>query len=174
MNLIILYRIQRWFYLHHIPLVPKVMQLLMFLVHNSKVTGDTVIGKGTYFVCKGIATVLVPKTMIGDNCVLGLRFSTVRLFPYKAVPKIGNRVWIGPNVVIAGPVIIGDDVVIAANSFVNKSLKPGVIVAGSPAKVIGYTKDLNYDLFANANYKEGTMPYVKMKKEIKSKIVDND
>ena len=32
--------------------------------------------------------------------------------------------------------------------------------------MIGCTKDLNYDLFANANYKEGTMPYVEMKKEI--------
>ena len=30
----------------------------------------------------------------------------MRLFPYKAVPKIGNRVL---SVVIAGPVIIGDD-----------------------------------------------------------------
>ena len=44
--------------------------------------------------------------------MLGLRFATVRLFPYKAVPKIGNRVL---SVVIAGPVIIGDDTVIAAN-----------------------------------------------------------
>ena len=48
------------------------------------------------------------------------------------------------------------------------------VVSGSPVKVIGCTKDLNYDLFANANYKEGTMPYVEMKKEIKSRIVDND
>lgn len=32
--------------------------------------------------------------------------------------------------------------------------------------MIGCTKDLNYDLFANANYKEGTMPYVEMKKKL--------
>ncbi|EEU51770.1 LOW QUALITY PROTEIN: hypothetical protein HMPREF0619_01329, partial [Parabacteroides sp. D13] len=58
--------------------------------------------------------------------------------------------------------------------FINKCLILREVVSGSPVKVIGCTKDLNYDLFANANYKEGTMPYVEMKKEIKSRIVDND
>ena len=110
MNAIKLYRVMRFLYIHHIPILPKFIQLLIFLIYNSKVTGDTVIGERTYFVCNGIATVLIPGTIIGDNCVLGLRFSTVRKFPYKAVPKLGNNVWCGPNVVIAGPVIIEDDV----------------------------------------------------------------
>lgn len=155
-----LYRAERWFYLHHIPFLPKLFQGLIFLLFNSKVTADTEIGKGTYFVCKGISTVLIPGTKIGENCVLGLRFSTVRQFPYKDVPKIGNNVWIGPNVVISGPVIIGDNVVIAANSFVNKSIPGGAIVAGSPAKIMGYTKDLDYDLFANPKDREGFAPYM--------------
>ena len=124
----------RCLYRHHIPVLPKLVQLLIFLVYNSKVTGDTIIGKGTYFVCNGIATVLIPGTIIGDNCVLGLRFSTVRKFPYKEVPKLGNNVWCGPNVVIAGPVIIDDDVIIAGNSFVDKSVPKGAIVGGGSGK----------------------------------------
>ena len=130
MNAVKLYRVMRFFYIHHIPILPKFIQLLIFLIYNSKVTGDTVIGKRTYFVCNGIATVLIPGTIIGENCVLGLRFSTVRKFPYKAVPKLGNNVWCGPNVVIAGPVIIEDDVIIAGNSFVDKSVPKGAIVGG--------------------------------------------
>lgn len=137
------------------------MQLIIFLLYNSKLTPDTSIGKGTYLVCKGIATVLIPGTKIGSNCVLGLRFSTVRKFPYKDVPCIGNNVWIGPNVVVAGPVTIEDDVIVAANSFVNKSVPSGAIVAGNPAKIIGWRKDLDYSIEANPRYLEGKMPFLK-------------
>jgi serine O-acetyltransferase len=97
--------------------------------------------------------------------VLGLRFSTVRKFPYKEVPRIGNNVWIGPNVIVAGPVVIEDNVVIAGNSFVDKSVPAGAIVAGSPAKIIGYTKDLDYDLFANPKDRDGWAPYLVDKKK---------
>lgn len=163
-NLISIYRIQRWFYRHRIPVIPKLIQLLIFLIYNSKITGDSIIGKGSYFVCKGISVVLIPGTKIGNNCVLGLRFSTVRKFPYKDVPQIGNNVWCGPNCVIAGPVIIEDDVIIAGNSFVDKSVPKGAIVAGSPAKIIGWRKNLSYNIEQNPKYKEGTMPFLQNNK----------
>lgn len=161
-NAIKFYRIERSLYVHHIPLLPKLMQAIIFFFFNSKVTPDTKIGKGSYFVCKGIATSMVPGTEIGDDCVLGLRFSTVRLFPYKDVAKIGNKVWIGPNVVVSGPVIVEDEAIIAGNSFVNKSVPKGAIVAGSPAKIIGWRKDLPYEIENNPKYKEGKMPFMKI------------
>lgn len=126
MDIIWFYRVQRWSYVHKIPFLPKFIQFLIFVLFNSKITSDSEIGKGTYFVCRGISVVLVPGTRIGDNCVLGLRFSTVRKFPYKEVPHLGNNVWCGPNVVVAGPVIIEDNVIIAANSFVDKSVPGGL------------------------------------------------
>lgn len=163
MNAIRLYRIMRWLYIHKVPILPKLVQLLIFLVYNSKVTGDTQIGKGTYFVCNGISTVLIPGTIIGDNCVLGLRFSTVRQFPYKEEPVLKNNVWIGPNVIVAGPVIIEDDVIIVGNSYVTKSIPKGAIVSGNPARIVGWRKDLKYDINTNPKYLEGTMPFLKEK-----------
>ena len=160
MNIISFYRVQRWLYLHKVPILPKLIQLLIFLFFNSKITADSEIGKGTYCVCRGIATVLIPGTVIGENCVLGLRFSTVRKFPYKDVPKLGNNVWCGPNVVIAGPVVIEDNVIIAGNSFVDKSVPSGSIVAGTPARIIGWVKDLAYEIGDNPKYLEGTMPFL--------------
>lgn len=161
MNAIRLYRVMRWLYTHKIPVLPKLVQLLIFLMYNSKVTGDTEIGRGTYFVCNGISTVLIPGTVIGENCVLGLRFSTVRQFPYKEEPRLGNNVWIGPNVIVAGPVIIEDDVIIVGNSYVTKSVPKGAIVSGNPAKIVGWRKDLKYDINTNPKYLEGTMPFLK-------------
>lgn len=160
MNVIKLYRIERWFYVHHLVVFSKIIQSLIFFIYNSKVTGDSKIGKGTYCVCKGISTVLIPGTEIGKKCVIGIRCSTVRKFPYKNVPKIGNNVWIGPNVVIAGPVIIEDDVIIAGNSFVDKSVPQGAIVGGSPARIIGWRKNLRYNIEANPKYMDGIMPFL--------------
>ncbi len=49
---------------------------------------------------------------------------------------IGNDVWIASNVTILKGVTIGDGAIIAANSVVNKDVKPYTIVGGSPAKFI--------------------------------------
>lgn len=48
---------------------------------------------------------------------------------------IGDRVWVGANVVILPGVVIGDDTVVAAGSVVVSNLPPGVLAAGSPAVV---------------------------------------
>lgn len=160
MNIISFYRVERWLYKHRMRIFAKGIQAIIFYLFNSKITGDTEIGHGTYCVCRGISTVLIPGTKIGNNCVLGLRFSTVRKFPYKDVPSIGNNVWIGPNVIVAGPVIIEDNVLIAGNSFVNKSVPKNAIVAGTPAKIIGWRDKLDFKIEENPKYKEGTAPYL--------------
>lgn len=49
---------------------------------------------------------------------------------------IGNNVWLGMGVVILPGVTIGDNVVIAANSVVNKNIPSNVIAGGIPCKVI--------------------------------------
>lgn len=49
---------------------------------------------------------------------------------------IGRNVWIGDKATILPGVIIGDGVVVAANSVVTKDIPPYTIVAGVPAKVI--------------------------------------
>jgi acetyltransferase-like isoleucine patch superfamily enzyme len=54
---------------------------------------------------------------------------------------IENDVWIGSHCVILGGVTIHNGAVVAANSVVNKDVLPFSIVAGSPAKVIGYRFD---------------------------------
>jgi len=49
--------------------------------------------------------------------------------------KIGNQVWM-PNAWVNPGVEIGDCVVIAARSLVNKSIPSGCLAAGSPVKII--------------------------------------
>ncbi len=47
-------------------------------------------------------------------------------------PTIGSNVWLGVNAVVVGKVHIGDDVLIAANSFVNCDVPPHSVVFGNP------------------------------------------
>lgn len=49
---------------------------------------------------------------------------------------IGNRVWIGPNVIILHSVTIGEGAVVGAGSVVTKDIPPFTVVGGIPAKEI--------------------------------------
>jgi acetyltransferase-like isoleucine patch superfamily enzyme len=49
---------------------------------------------------------------------------------------IGNNVWIGMGSVVLPGVQIGDNVIIAANSVVNKSIPSNSIAGGIPCKVL--------------------------------------
>ena len=47
-------------------------------------------------------------------------------------PQIGNEVWIGTGSVLVGKITIGDDVMIAPNSYVNFDVPPHSLVIGNP------------------------------------------
>ena len=50
----------------------------------------------------------------------------------RGAPVIGDEVWIGINATIVGKVTIGDDVLIAPNSYVNCDVPSHSIVFGNP------------------------------------------
>jgi acetyltransferase-like isoleucine patch superfamily enzyme len=54
---------------------------------------------------------------------------------------IGADVWLGARVVVGAGVEIGEGSVVAAHSFVTRSLPPGSIAGGNPARVIGFRGD---------------------------------
>lgn len=49
---------------------------------------------------------------------------------------IGKNVWIGDNVIVLGPAVIGDGAIVASNSVVRQNVPPRTIVAGIPARPI--------------------------------------
>ena len=58
----------------------------------------------------------------------------------KGIPIIGDRVAVRANSTIVGNVVIGDDVLIAPNTFVNFNVPNNSIVIGNPAKIISREK----------------------------------
>ncbi len=72
--------------------------------------------------------------MLGENCNIhkGVTIGQENRGPRKGSPTIGNCVWIGVNATIVGKVTIGDDVLIASNTFVNCDIPSHSIVFGNP------------------------------------------
>ena len=142
LNAIFFYRISRWCYLHHIPFVPKLVTLLIFLVYNSKVPYQAKIGKGTKLGYGGIGVVIHSKAQIGNYCSIGQQVpiggGNSR---YPGLPIIGNHVRISKGAIVFGGITIGDNAIIGANAVVNKPVPDNAVVAGVPAKIIRIKKD---------------------------------
>lgn len=75
---------------------------------------------------------------IGKNCNIhkGVTIGQENRGIKKGCPRIGNNVWIGINSTIVGKIEIGNDVLIAPNSYVNINIPSHSIVIGNPCKII--------------------------------------
>lgn len=145
LNAIVFYRISRWLYLHHIPFLPKLVTLLIFLIYNSKIPYQAKIGKGTTFGYGGMGVVVHSKAVIGERCVVAQQVTIGGgNSRYPGLPIIGNDVYIAKGAIVIGGITIGNNVTIGANAVVTKPVPANAVVAGVPARILRY-KDENKD-----------------------------
>ena len=78
------------------------------------------------------------KTIIGENSYFShnITIGETKRGERKGSPVLGNKVWLGPGVTIVGKIIIGDNVLISPNTYVNTDIPSNSIVIGNPAKII--------------------------------------
>ncbi len=88
----------------------------------------------------GQALVVNDGTIIGKNCCLrnGVTIGNKQLpdGSFSSSPVLGDRVNVGANACIIGPIRIGDDAVIGAGAVVVKDVPPQAVVVGNPARII--------------------------------------
>lgn len=53
-------------------------------------------------------------------------------------PVLGDRVWVGPGAVVAGPIRVGADAAVSANSVVLRDVPARGVVLGVPGRVVSY------------------------------------
>ena len=79
--------------------------------------------------------VIVSGAKIGKDCMIGINVIVGNSFSNAeqkfGSPTIGDRVYIGHNSSIVGNITVGDDVLIAPNSFVNRDVPSHSVVVGN-------------------------------------------
>ncbi|MCB0791122.1 MAG: serine acetyltransferase [Flavobacteriales bacterium] len=99
----------------------------------------TRIGPG-FRIDHGQGLVVNDHTVFGADCTV--RNSTtignkrLKNGTYSASPRFGDRVDIGANAVIIGPLTIGSDVAIGAGAVVVKDVPEGHVAVGNPARIL--------------------------------------
>lgn len=104
--------------------------------NHIEIPRDTKIGAGLYIGHPFCITVN-SKAIIGRNCNIhkGVTIGQENRGARKGAPIIGDCVWIGINTTIVGKIKIGNDVLIAPNSYVNCDVPSHSVVFGNPCVI---------------------------------------
>jgi serine O-acetyltransferase len=135
-NPISLYYLSRWLYCHHIPVLPKIVELTMFFMFNAVIPYTCKIGKECILGHRGMGIVLHPNVEIGEKVLIAHQVTIGGSGYADKVPSIGDDVYIGVGAKILGPIEIGSHCIIGANAVVVKSVPSNCVVAGVPARII--------------------------------------
>lgn len=98
-----------------------------------EISYNTCIGKGLY-IGHPYNITINEGAIIGENCNIhkGVVIGQENRGSRKGTPVIGNYVWIGINAAVVGHIHIGNDVLIAPNTYVNCDVPDHSIVFGNP------------------------------------------
>ena len=103
------------------------------LKHGIEIDPNTQIGKGLYL-GHPYNISINPHTIIGNNCNIhkGVVIGAENRGRREGTPTIGDNVWIGINAAVVGKISVGNDVLIAPNSYVNFDIPSHSVVYGNP------------------------------------------
>ena len=136
MNAYKLYKIERYLYLHKVPILPKIIKGIIYVLHNSSIPYEAEIGRNCKFLYGGIGCVIGKETKIGNHVIIGTNVLTGGRSNKKGMPIIGNNVYIATGAKILGNITIHDNVIIGANAVVIHDVPSNCSVGGIPAKII--------------------------------------
>jgi serine O-acetyltransferase len=135
MNAIYVYRIAHHLWEIRVPILPELFRWLIFVIYNSVIPAQCLIGKGSMFAHGGIGVVLHPDCKIGERVMIGQGVTIGGTFG-SGTPIVGSDVWIGPGVRILGDVTIGSNCILGANAVVTRDVPDNSVIGGVPAKLI--------------------------------------
>jgi serine O-acetyltransferase len=120
-------------------------QKIIEIMTGISIPASATIGHSFYIGHFG-AIIINATAVIGDNCNIsqGVTIGVSGQGDKRGVPIIGNKVYIGANVVVAGKITVGNNVLIGACSMVNRSVKDNAVVSGVPAFMVSQNGSKGY------------------------------
>ncbi len=139
-----------------IPFIPRLISQIMRFLTGVEIHPGAKIGKG-FFIDHAMGTVIGETAEIGDNCVL---FHNVSLggtghHKIKRHPTLGNNVLVGTAATLLGPINVGNNVKIGAETvIINRDVPSNCTVVGAPGRIVKLKgKKVNISL-KKSRYKE--------------------
>jgi len=133
---ILLHRVAHFFWKIGLPFIPRYLSFIARQITGIEIHPGAKIGKN-FFIDHGSGTVIGETAEIGNNVTIyqNVTLGGTSLEPVKRHPTIGDNVVIGVGAKILGPIKIGSNVKIGANSVVTKDIPPNSVVVGVPGRV---------------------------------------
>jgi len=125
-------------YTIRVPFIPRLISQIARFFTGIEIHPGAKIGKGL-FIDHGMGTVIGETSEIGENCVL---FHNVSLggtghHKTKRHPTLGSNVLVGTNATLLGPINVGDNVKIGAETvIINRDVPSNCTVVMAPGKIV--------------------------------------
>lgn len=143
MTAIKLYYAANFLYRHKVPILPRFLQMLIYLLFNCWIPYQCKIGKGTKLGYGGMSVVIHKDAIIGENCIIGTCVTIGGNKANSKLPIINNSCYIATGAKIFGDCTIGEESFIGANTVVTRDIPPKSLVSGIPAKIIKKNININ-------------------------------
>jgi serine O-acetyltransferase len=134
---VLVYKLAHWFWTHRLYFLGRFTSHIGRALTGIEIHPGALIGKA-FFIDHGMGIVIGETSEIGDNVTLyhGVTLGGTTWQKGKRHPTIGNNVVVGAGAKVLGPVKIGDNTRIGANSVVISEIPPNSVVVGIPGKVV--------------------------------------
>jgi serine acetyltransferase len=107
---------------------------VVLVVTKSHVANSTRIAAGVCLPDQG--HVVIGPLEIGPGTIIHRRVTIGMGAVGGGRPRIGARVWIGPDCVLYGAIEVGDGATVLPGSVVTKHVPPGAVVSGNPPRLV--------------------------------------
>jgi serine O-acetyltransferase len=145
--LLTLHSFGRWCYLHHIPVIPKLIKAIIFVFFNCLLPAECSIGPRTRLHHHGWCIGFHESVEVGSDCniynqvEIGGGYDGPDGPPIRII--IGDRVNVSTGAKVcckSGTLTIGHGSTIAANAVVVSDVPPSSLAIGIPARCIPYNR----------------------------------
>lgn len=134
---IFFHRLAHWLWQKRMKLIARCLSHLSRFTTGIEIHPGAKIGT-SFFIDHGMGVVIGETSEIGDNVTIyhGVTLGGTSFTRGKRHPTIENNVTIGAGAKILGPLNIGNNSKIGANSVVIKDVPPNTTVVGIPGKIV--------------------------------------
>ena len=150
---LIAYRISHYLYINKLFFLARLISQISRFFTGIEIHPGAKIGRGLV-IDHGMGVVIGETSEIGDNVLLyhGVTLGGTGKDKGKRHPTVGNNVVIGAGAKVLGPIYIGSNSKICANSVVLNNVPEGATAVGIPAKNIIKIKEEKLDIIEIKDY----------------------